>query len=113
MSLQIQFRNQTSPKEFSASKCDVGNRIFSKSKDFFEKLHGNFLDFLGNFLEDFLGGIFWEEFLEGIFGRNFFGRIFLEEVFGRNFWEDFFGRNSLGGILTLLKSAKLFEYGRN
>ena len=60
-------------------------------------------------MEDFLGGLFW---------RNFFGRIFLEEVFGRNFFgrifrEDFFGRNSLRGILTLLKSAKLFEYGRN
>ena len=35
--------------------------------------------------------------------------IFLGGFFG----EDFFGRNSLGGILTLLKSAKLFEYGRN
>ena len=33
--------------------------------------------------------------------------------FGRTFLKGFFQRNSLGGILTLLKSAKLFEYGRN
>ena len=48
----------------------------------------------------FLGGFFWEEFL----GRNFLGEIFWEKFFGRNFWE----RNSL---FTLLRSAKLFEYG--
>ena len=34
----------------------------------------------------------------------------LGEFFGRIFWEDFFGRNSL---FTLIKAAKLFEYGRN
>ena len=65
--------------------------------------------------------------MEEFFWKNFFGRIFLEEFFRRNFWvdflggffweeflcEEFCGRNSLGGILTLLKSAKLFEYGRN
>ena len=102
---------QTSPKGFSASKCDVGNWIFSKSKEFFEKLLGKILDLWGNFLEDFLGGIFGRNFWEEFFGRNFFGRIFLEEVFGRNFWEKF-----LGGYFWedfLLKSAKLFEYGRN
>ena len=49
------FSRKTSPKGFSASKCDVGNWIFSKSKELFEKL-------LENFLEDFLGGIFWEDF---------------------------------------------------
>ena len=58
-------------------------------------------------------GILWE-----FFWRRFFGGIILEEFFARNFSEDdfgkiFFQRNSLGGILTLLKSAKLFEYGRN
>ena len=74
------FYQQTSPKGVSASKCDVGNWIFSKS----------FLDFFGKFLEIFLelfGGFFW-----------------------RNFLKEFFGRNFLGGILTFLKSAKLFEY---
>jgi hypothetical protein len=60
-------------------------------------LFGNVLDFLGNFLEE----IILEDFLEEIFGRIFLGEIV---------WEDFFGRNSL---FTLLKSAKLFEYGRN
>ena len=38
----------TSPKGFSASKCDVTNWMFSKSYEFFEKLFGNvwiFLDF--------------------------------------------------------------------
>jgi hypothetical protein len=56
-------------------------------------LFGNVLDFLGNFLEE-------------IFGRIFLGEIVLGEIV----WKDFFGRNSL---FTLLKSAKLFEYGRN
>ena len=37
---------KTSPKGFSASKCDVGNWIFSKFWEFFEKLILNFLDFL-------------------------------------------------------------------
>jgi hypothetical protein len=89
----------TTPKGFSATKCDVGNWTFSKSKEFFEKLLGKFLDFLGNFLENFLGGIFWEEFLGGIFWeeffwKNIFGRNFWEDFFGGFFWEDFFGRNS-------------------
>ena len=44
-------------------------------------------------MEDFFGGL-------DSFGRNFFGEIFLV---------DFFGRNSL---FTLLKSYKLFEYGK-
>ena len=52
-----------------------------------------------NFLEEFIGRIFFQDF----FGRNFFGRIFL----GEKFWESF-GRNYL---FTLLKLAKLFEYG--
>ena len=39
---------KTSPKGFSASKCDVGNWIFSIF-DFFEKLFGNSLDFFGIF----------------------------------------------------------------
>ena len=45
---------QTSPKGFSASKCDVGDWIFSKSYEFFENLFGNFLDFLGEFFGNFL-----------------------------------------------------------
>jgi hypothetical protein len=56
----------TSPKGFSASKCDEGNWIFSKSQDFF--------------------GIFWEK----VFGRNFFGGFFWEDFFGRIFWGEFF-----------------------
>ena len=91
----VQRQRETSPKGFSASKCDVGNWIFSKSKDFFEKLLGNFL----YFLEGIFGEIFWR-----IFWEEFFGRIFREEFFRRNFlgeicWEDFFGRIFLRGIL--------------
>ena len=73
-------------------QCDVENWIFSKSKEFFEKL---------------LGSFFWKNFFGGSFWKEFFGGFFREDFFGRNFWEDFFGRNSLGGILTLLKSGKL------
>ena len=58
----------TSPKGFSAFKCDVGNWIFSEL-GIFEKLFGIFrifLDFFGIlrgiFLEDFLGGFSWKEF---------------------------------------------------
>ena len=61
---------KTSPKGFSASKCDVGNWIFSKL-EIFEKLFGNCLDFFGIF-----GGFFWRIFLGGFFWRNFFGGIF-------------------------------------
>ena len=110
------FENETktSPKGFSASKCDVGNWIFSKSWNFlrkcldifwnlwgiffiflfFWKLFGNFWNFIfliffSKFLGNFSEGFFWEDFLGGFFWEDFFGRIF---------WEDFFGRNSLGGI---------------
>ena len=61
----------TSPKEFSASKCDVGNWILSKSWEFFVKLFGNFMEFFGSLLK-----IFWEFF--GNFGGNiwaFFGEF--------------------------------------
>ena len=67
----------TSPKGFSASKCDVGNWIFSKSLEFFEKLFGNFLSIFGEFPGRFLGRNFWGE----IFWKDFFGRIFWEESF--------------------------------
>ena len=69
---------ETSPKGFSASKCDVGNWILSKSWEFFEKLFGNFMifgEFIKNFLAifwEFLGGTFWEKF----FGKKISGRIF-------------------------------------
>ena len=46
-------------------------------------------------------------------GGIFFGRIFSEDVFERKFLGENFGRIFLGGILTLLKLGKLFEYGRN
>ena len=42
----------------------------SKSKDFFEKLLGKFLDFVGEFFGGFFGRMFW---------GGFFGRIFWEE----------------------------------
>ena len=51
---------KTSPKGFSASKCDVGNWILSKSWEFLLRI---FWESFGNFLEDFLGGFFWKEFL--------------------------------------------------
>ena len=76
----------TCMKEFLALKCNVGNWVFSKPEEFFTF----FVKFWGNF-----GEFFWE---------NFFGRNFLREI-----WEDFLGRNS---SFTLLKSAKLFKYGR-
>ena len=83
------------------------------------------MDFLGRIFWEFLkffGRIFLENVLGGVFGWNFlwefFWEILWEEFFVRNFfggiiWEEFFGSIFLGGILTLLKSAKLFEYGRN
>jgi len=68
----------------------------------------NFWIFWGNFLrifrEEFFQGFFWEEF----FWKNFFGGRFWKEFLGENFVRIF-----LGGILTLLKSDKLFENGRN
>ena len=92
----------------------------------------NFFDFLKHFLgifpKNYWSNFFWRNFFGGIFWEKFFGRIFLggffwEDFFGRIFWEDFlggfFGRIFLGGffgrnsLFTLLKSAKLFEYGRN
>ena len=80
----------TSPKGFSASKCNVGNWIVSKSLEYFKKLFGIVLDFFGNFWNFF--GNFWNFF--GTFLRIFlvgsFGRII-----GRIFWKEFFGRNSL------------------
>jgi hypothetical protein len=60
---------------------------------------------LGNFL-----GIFWRIFCGEFFERNFLGGIFWEDFLGGIVWEEFFGRSSL---FTLLKSFKLFEYGRN
>jgi hypothetical protein len=96
---------------------------------FFRDLGGNFLDSFEkkfwefvwrNFFVEFFWGIFLRNFLGGIFQVKFFGRIFLGGIFWKEFfknnflggilWEEFFGRNSL---FTLLKSAKLFEYGRN
>ena len=63
---------ETSPKSFLASKFDVGNWIFSKSWEFFQKLFRSCLNSLGKFFGGFFGEIFWEEF---------FGRIFWEEFF--------------------------------
>jgi hypothetical protein len=84
----------TSPKGFSASKCDEGNWIFSKSYKFFENFFWKYFGFFWYFFGNFLGGFFWRNFLGGIFWEKFFGRIFL----GGFFWEDFFGRIFLGGF---------------
>ena len=73
---------KTSPKGFSASKCDVGIFLIY----FFE----NFKEFSVELLAEFFGGIFFG----GIFWEKFFGRIFLGgffgRIFGRIFWEEFF-----------------------
>ena len=79
---------ETSPKGFSASKCDEGNGILSKSSGYFWEYFGKFLG--GFFWRNFFGGIFRE-----IFERNFFGRIFFGGFFWRIFCEEFFERNSL------------------
>ena len=81
-----------------------GLQVRWRELDTFKILHffGIFLDISGNFL----GGFFRSNFLGGFF----LGGFFLEDFFGGFFWENFLGRNSL---FTLLKSAMLFEYGRN
>ena len=86
---------ETSPKGFSASKCDVWNWIYSKL-GIFEKLSGNFLNFFGIFW-GFCFGFFLDFVWRNFVGRNFFGRIFS----GGFFREDFFGRIFLRGILCL------------
>ena len=54
---------------------------------------------------NFLGGIIWVDF----FGSNFMGEIFWGGIFWEKFFlGGFFRRNS---FFTLLRSAKLFEYG--
>ena len=58
------------------------------------------MGFFGEFFRNFLV-IFWE----------FLGILFWE-ILGI-FFEEFLWKDFLGGILTFLKSAKLFEYGRN
>ena len=108
---KYQFYVVTSPKGFWASKCDVGNWIFSNC---LRNCWEFFFDFLGNFWEffrrifwgDFLGKFFWRIFLGGFFWRNFFGEIFWEEFFGKIFlggffWEEFFGRNYLIELMFL------------
>ena len=75
--------DKTSPKRFSASKCDVGNWIFSKSWEFF----GTFLEYLWEFFgvfADFLG--------------NFLGNVL-----------EFFGNSKC----QLITKSYLIEYGRN
>ena len=75
-------REKTSPKGFSASKCDVGiffHFYFEIVKEFFRIIFGGI--FLAEFFwRIFLGGFFWRIFLEDFFGR----------IIGRIFWEEFF-----------------------
>ena len=70
---QSQFSMSTSPKGFSASKCDVGNWIFSKLGTFWE-IDWNFFRFFQDFRRVFLG-IFLEFFSEEFLGRIFLGGI--------------------------------------
>jgi hypothetical protein len=60
---------KTSPKGFSASKCDVENWIFSKSWEFLGNLSGMFL---GRIFRDFWGF------------REFFQNFFFQEIFVGN-----------------------------
>ena len=89
-------KGKTSPKGFSASKCNEGNWMFSKSLrncleifwilwEHFLELFCNFgVNFLGFFLENSNFGMFMEEFFWGdLFWRNFF-------------WEELILRNFLG-----------------
>ena len=62
------YLKKISPKGFSASKCDEGNGILSKS---FRKFFGNLLDISGKFLGGLFGRIFWEDFLGGILWEEF------------------------------------------
>ena len=75
---------KTSPKGFSASKCDEGNWIFSKSYDFFEKWFENFWIFFEIVLE-FILEFFWRIFWEDFFWWKFLGDIFWEDLYGRKF----------------------------
>ena len=77
----------TIPKGFLVSKCDVGNWIFSKSKEFFSEIAWKIL-----------GGFFGRKFLEGSFGRNFW-----EDFFGKNFWGGFFGKEFFGRNSYIVK----------
>jgi hypothetical protein len=93
--MTLTFVIKTSPKGFSASKCGVGNWIFSK---FLGGIFGrSFLVKL--LLEKKIGGHFWKE----LFGKTFFGKKFLGGflggfILGGIFGEEFFGRNFLGEI---------------
>ena len=78
---------KTSPKGFLASKCDVGNWIFSKL--------GIFEKFVRNSLEIF-GGFFWNFFWRNLFG-GFLEGFCLEDVLGGFF----------GGILCLHCESQL------
>ena len=77
---------------FSASKCDVGNWIFSKSWNFFWNFSGGIL------LAEFsLQSIFW-----GIFWKDFFGRIFLEWIL----WNEFCVYIGIDFFVKILSQGK-------
>ena len=54
----MEMKQKTSPKGFSASQCDVGNRIFSKSCEFFGNIFEIFFEIFWEYFGNF-GGIFW------------------------------------------------------
>ena len=74
--LKDQILRKTSPKGFSASKCNVGKWIFSKLGTFWEKISGVLQDFFWFFIDFVLKEYFRRIFLQSVF-LEFFGRIFL------------------------------------
>jgi hypothetical protein len=53
-----------------------------------------YLDFFGNFLGGFFGGIYLEElFWRNILGGFFLGGFFLADFLGGIFWEELLSRN--------------------
>ena len=74
MVLKIPNKIVTSPKGFSASKCNEGNWIHT-----FKTLEIFWI----------FWGVFQEDFLQEFFGRNFLVEIFWEDFLGF-LWDDFF-----------------------
>ena len=88
---------QTSPKGFSASKCDVGNWILSNCLRNCQEIFQNFQEIF----ENFWGGFFWKDFLGGFFLEEFFvyiGIDLLVKILSQC-------RSKAGGQILTLRSA--------
>ena len=91
-----QFASTTSPKGFSASKCDVGNwKFFKKIRIFKGKCVETFCKIGGDFLAIVSGGI--------LSGGILLEGIFLEEFFGGIFWKEMSYRLPYSGKLSISK----------